>query len=77
MEIISVVAEFDQDRQERYVKVKLFDNELDELREAMQRHRDRFLENMNVGDAEDKRRMAKIENIYDKVRQCWKIVNPS
>jgi len=77
MEIISVIAEFDQDKQERYVKVKLYDNELDEFREAMQRHRDTFLTQMNNTDNEDKKRLVRIQKGLDAIQHCWDLTNPS
>lgn len=75
MEIISKIAEFDQDKQEKFVKVKLYDNELDIFREAMTEREQTYSKIMNPNQKSEVDKMKQISKGKKEIDLCWDMTN--
>lgn len=77
MEILSIKAEFDQEKQEKYVNVRLFDNELDEFREALTWDVQNYRQRHNPKDKDAVKKLQRKEKALDEINICWRLANPS
>jgi len=77
MDILSIKAEFDQEKQEKYVNVRLFDNELDEFREALTWDVQNYRQRHNPKDKDAVKKLHRKEKALNEINICWRLANPS
>jgi len=65
------IVERDKDTNEKFLRVIVFDRELDEIREAMTAHSQKFEKFYNEKDKTHRDRKKRIDRALEDINACW------